>query len=242
MLLLRSLIFNAVFYLNLALRLIPAIGTFLLPRRAIIRTAQAWGRSSVSLMERIVGTKAEFRGLENIPSGGLLVAAKHHSFWETFALLPIFDDPTFVMKRELSWIPVFGWLTTKAGMIPIDRGGGAAAIARMNRHALQAVRDGRQILIFPEGTRRSAGAEPAYRNGIAHLYRQLGVPCLPVALNSGAFWPRRSFLRRPGTIVVEILPPIQPGLEREAFMRELQDRIETATNRLLDEARAANGR
>jgi 1-acyl-sn-glycerol-3-phosphate acyltransferase len=239
MLVLRSLLFNAAFYLNLCLQLLYATVTLVMPRMAIVRVAQFWGVSSVWLMRVIVGTKAEFRGIERIPPGGIIVAAKHQSFWETFALLRFFDQPTYILKRELTWIPFFGWLLLKAGMIPVDRGAGGAAIAGMNRRAIRAVRQGRQILIFPEGTRRAPGAEPAYKAGVSHLYRTLEVPCLPVALNSGVFWPRRRFLRRPGTIVVEFLEPIPPGLERGEFLEVLTQRIETASRRLLEEAEAA---
>jgi 1-acyl-sn-glycerol-3-phosphate acyltransferase len=183
----------------------------------------------------------EIRGRERIPPGGLLVAAKHQSFLETFALLPLVDDPAFILKRELLWIPLFGWLAWKAGMIPIDRSGGAQALAAMNRRARAEIAAGRQILIFPEGTRRAAGAPPAYKFGVAHLYRAFGVACLPVALNSGLYWPRRQFIRRPGKVVIEILDPIPPGLSRDVFLQELQDRIETASNRLLAEGLADLG-
>lgn len=239
MLILRSILFNVVFYVHLVLWLVIALPTFLMPRRAIIWVAQTWGRSSVWLMGVVAGARTEYRGLERIPPGGLLVAAKHQSFWETFALLRFFDDPAYVLKRELTYIPVFGWLLLKAGMIPVDRRAGGSAITTMNRRAVAAVRAGRQLLIFPEGTRRPPGAEPAYRTGVAHLYRNLGVTCLPVALNSGAFWPRRSFLRRPGTIVVEFLEPIAAGLDRAAFSELVQSRIETASMRLLAEAESA---
>jgi 1-acyl-sn-glycerol-3-phosphate acyltransferase len=160
------------------------------------------------------------------------VACKHQSLWETFALVPLFEDPTYILKRELTWIPLFGWYVWKADMVPINRRGGALALVEMNARAKKAVDDGRQILIFPEGTRRPAGAPPAYKFGVAHLYASLGVPCVPVALNSGLFWPRRQFTRRPGTIVVEILEPIAPGLPRDAFFHQMQDQIETASRRL----------
>lgn len=235
MLALRSHLYNVAFYLNLVLLLVLALATFAMPRKAgIIRLAQFWGRSSLWLLRVIVGTRVEFRGLDRIPPGGLLIAAKHQSFLETFALLFCVDDPAFILKRELQWIPVFGWLTIKAGMIPVRRGR-ASAVAEL-KHSASKVRHGRQIIIFPEGTRRPPGAEPAYKFGVAHLYDSLGVPCLPVALNSGLFWPRRRYIRRPGTVVIEFGEPIPPGLERDAFMALLQDRIETASDRLLAEA------
>jgi 1-acyl-sn-glycerol-3-phosphate acyltransferase len=237
MLVLRSLLFNLAFYANLVLWVIALIPFLAFPRRAFLRGVQAWGRSSIWLLRVIAGTRLEFRGLERIPPGGLLVAAKHQSVAETFALLTVFDDPTFVLKRELQWIPFFGWYTMKAAQVPVDRSAGGAALADMNERARKEAARGRQIIIFPEGTRRPAGAPPAYKYGIAHLYQNLGVPCLPVALNTGVFWPRRSFLRRPGTMVIEFLDPISPGMPRDAFFEEVKSRIETACDRLLAEGR-----
>ncbi|MDB5511166.1 MAG: 1-acyl-sn-glycerol-3-phosphate acyltransferase [Enterovirga sp.] len=239
MLLFRSLVFQVAFYLNTTLWLIAIIPTLLMPRIAILRVAQAWSRFSLVLLRVIVGTRVEHRGLDRIPPGGCLVASKHQSFADIHALLPQFDDPTFVLKRELTLIPFWGWFAIKARMIPIDRAKGAAAISDMNKLAVEAVRDGRQILIYPEGTRTAPGAAPAYRQGVAHLYRTLKVPCVPVALNSGLFWPRRRFVLEPGTIVVEFLDPIPPGLDRETFLRTLQDRIESASERLLLEGSGA---
>ena len=237
----RSLVFTILFYLNTIVMLIAALPTFLMPRIAILRVAQAWARVSLVLLRVVVGTKVEFRGLDRIPEGGLLVASKHQSFADIHAILPKLSDPTFILKRELTWIPVWGWFTIKAGMIPVDRSRGSAAIADMNNRARAEVARGRQILIYPEGTRRPPGAEPAYKQGVAHLYRSLGVPCLPVALNSGLFWPRRRFVMRPGTIVVEFLEPIAPGLEREVFLQVLKERIESASSRLLTEAAGPRG-
>jgi 1-acyl-sn-glycerol-3-phosphate acyltransferase len=233
MLVLRSILFNIAYYLNLTAWMILALPTLAMPRRNFIRIARAWAGSSLWLLRVIAGTNVEFRGVEKIPPGGLLVASKHQSLWETFALLRIFDDPAYVLKRELMWIPIFGWYAWKARSVPINRSGGAAALAAMNQRAREEVEAGRQIIIFPEGTRRAPGAEPAYKFGIAHLYDRLGVPCLPIALNSGQFWPRRKMIRYPGTIIVEILDPIAPGLPRDAFFRLLQDRIEPASNALL---------
>ena len=153
----------------------------------------------------------------------------------------MFEDPAFIHKRELTFVPLFGWYLWKTGMVSIDRRAGSRALVEMNRRARGEVQRGRQILLFPEGTRRQPGAPPAYKFGIAHIYASLGVPCLPVGLNSGMFWPRRSFLRRPGTIIVEFMPAIPPGLPRETFMAEVQGRIEESSIRLLAEAEAQIG-
>jgi 1-acyl-sn-glycerol-3-phosphate acyltransferase len=236
---LRSILFNPLFYLNLAVLLTAAIPTLLMPRWAIIGIAKLWGHTTLWLLRVVCGIGVDWRGLEKIPPGGILVAAKHHSTWETFALLTRFPDPTYVIKRELTWIPFFGWYTLHGGMIPVDRGAGKSALASMTATARAALAEGRQIIIFPEGTRRAAGAEPKYKFGVARLYAEAGVPCVPVALNSGLFWPRRRFLRFPGTISVEFLDPIPPGLEQNAFLAKLQEEIETATARLIAEGRRA---
>jgi len=241
MLFLRSLLFNVAFYANLTLWLIMLVPALLLPRRGFLRLVQLWARSSLLLLRVVAGTKVEFRGLEKIPPGGALVAAKHQSLWETFALAAIFDDPTFILKRELMWLPFFGWYLRKVRCVPVDRKAGSQALVQMTAQAKDEARHGRQIIIFPEGTRRPPGAPPAYKYGVSHLYQNLGFPCIPVALNSGLYWPRRRFIRRPGTIRVEVLDPIAPGLPRETFFKLAQDRIEESSNRLLAEGRRELG-
>jgi 1-acyl-sn-glycerol-3-phosphate acyltransferase len=176
--------------------------------------------------------------LERLPEPPFLVASKHQSAWETFALIPLFRDPAFLMKRELFWIPIHGWFSHKFGMIPVDRDKGPAALRNMLHHAKDRIAKGREIIIFPEGTRRPPGAPPAYKTGIVLLYNALDVPCVPVALNSGMFWPRRTWRRKPGTIIVEVLDPIQPGLPKAEFMRRLQVAVEGASDRLMAEAAA----
>lgn len=241
LILLRSIVFNALFYLNTLVFLIAALPTFFMPYRAIIAVAKSWGRVNLVLLRVVAGVDCEIRGREKIPKGPIIVASKHQSAWETFALLPLIDNPVFILKRELQWIPVFGWLTIKGRMVPVDRGGGSQAIAAMIERACIELADNRQLIIFPEGTRRPAGADPRYKVGVAHLYVAGGVPCVPIALNSGLFWPRRSLQRFPGTVVAEILDPIPPGLDKETFFERLQGDIETATARLIAEGRAKMG-
>ena len=238
---LRSLAFQLAFYLNTAVWLVAIIPTLAMPRRAILRVAQNWGRFSLVLLRAIVGTRVEYRGLHHVPPGGLLLAAKHQSLADVLALVGAVDDPCFILKRELTLVPLWGSFALKAGMISVDRSKGSGALADINRQAAAAVRNGQQILIYPEGTRRSPGAPPAYKQGVAHLYGALDIPCVPVAVNSGVFWPRRRFVMRPGTIVIEFLPPIPPGEPRDRFMSALQDRIETASARLLAESRHGSG-
>ena len=236
--LLRSLLFNALFYLNTLVWLILALPTFFLPYRAIVWVAQTWGRVSLVLLRIVAGIDYEVRGRDKIPRGAAIVAAKHQSAWETFALMTLFDNPAIILKRELQWIPVFGWLTIKARMVPVDRSAGARALTALAERVRIELAAGRQLIIFPEGTRRPPGAEPRYTRGIMHLYASAGVPCVPIALNSGLFWPRRSIELRPGKVIVEILDPIAPGLDKEEFFERLKREIEAATARLLKEGGA----
>ena len=170
----------------------------------------------------------------NLPDGPVIIASKHQSSWETLAFARLFPDSAIVLKRELLFIPIVGWAMARAGNIAVARGDGASALRGLVKQAKAVIADGRSILIFPEGTRVAIGAEHPYQVGTAALYRQLGVPVVPVALNSGLFWGRRQFVKRPGVIDVEILPPIAPGLRREAFMTTLRERIEVATERLVN--------
>ena len=229
---LRSLVFNVLFYVVLALYVVLGAGFFLAPRKPAVRALQHWALTSLWLLRVICGIGIEVRGKHNIPQGAALVASKHQSLWETFAILPLLDDPAMVLKRELSFVPFFGWFILKFKMIRVERSAGSSALKKMVASAKEAAQLGRQIVIFPEGTRRPPGAPPAYTPGAAALYVNLGLPCVPVALNSGLYWPRRKFLRYPGTIIIEFLPPIPAGLPRKVFSARLQETIETATDRL----------
>lgn len=233
MLLLRSLAFNLSFYVATTLIAIfglPALAS----RKAVIRVAQFWGRTVMALLRVVGGARVEFRGLENIPEGPLLVAAKHQSALETLALCTVLPNFAYILKKELLLIPLIGWYLSRSGMVAIDRSKGTRAMSLMNAAAGAAIRDGRQLIIFPEGTRRPVGAPPAYKQGLSHLYTALNVPCLPVALNTGLFWSRNSLVRRPGRAVIEFLPPIPPGLPRQEFQALAQERLETASNALVE--------
>jgi 1-acyl-sn-glycerol-3-phosphate acyltransferase len=234
---LRSLIYNVLFYMLLVFWLIVAIPTFVMPRWAILSIARNWAASSIWLLRVICNTKVEYRGLEKIPKGPLIVASKHQSMWETFALLQFFEQPLYILKRELEWIPFFGWYLIKANMIGINRSAGGRALINMTRRAGESVRRGRQLIIFPEGTRTPVDAPPQYKPGVGQIYVDCGVTCLPVALNSGLFWPRRTFMRYPGTLVVEFLDPLPPGLKRREFIDRIRTVIEEATGRLVETAR-----
>jgi len=238
----RSLIFNILFYPVFLFWAIIALPTLVLPRRALLRVASWWAQTNILLMRVVCGIKVEFRGVEKIPRGPLLVASKHQSMWETISLLHFFDAPFFVLKRELKRIPIFGLFLIKANMIAIDRKAGGRALIAMMKRAGEEVRRGRQFVIFPEGTRTAPGAPPNYKRGVVQIYADCGVPCLPVALNSGLFWPRRTFMRYPGTLVVEFLDPLPSNLPREEFFNRLRTVIEEASDRLVASGRAEQAR
>jgi len=242
MLIARSLLFTAVFYLNTALFLILGIFLLLTPRSWGMAALKLYAHTCLWWMWLICGTRTELRGLEHIPDRPFLIAAKHQSAWDTFALIPIFKDPALVMKAELMKIPLYGWFCSKFEMIPIRRETGPSALRNMLQEATRRLKERREILVFPEGTRRLPDAPPAYKPGILMMYEKLQVPCVPIALNSGLFWPRNSQIRHPGTIVVEILPAIPPGLKRKDFSDRLQQTIENATTALCHETRTERAR
>lgn len=235
---LRSLAFNVGFWSWTLAMAIVGIPLLALPRRFVMGHARIWMAGTQAMLKTLVGLDYEVRGREHLPREPAILALKHQSAWETLVLLLVIDDPAIALKRELTLIPVFGWYTLRAGMIRIDRSSGAAALRSMVEGARAALLRGSPVVIFPEGTRVAPGAHRPYHPGVAALYLQLDRPVVPVALNSGLFWPRRSFAKQPGRIVVEFLPPIAPGLDRRAFMLELERRLEGATTRLVAEGRA----
>lgn len=241
MIAIRSILFNTLFYANLILQMIVLTPIyFLLPRKVAYNIPKNWARSNHWLMRTIVGTTFTVDGLENLPQGSFILAPKHQSFWDTYALLPDLDDPVYILKRELMWIPLFGWYAWKQRMVPVDRSARGKAMGAVMIRAKEEMRTGRQLVIYPEGTRRPPGAEPSYKYGIARLYRDLDLPVVPVAMHPGLFWPRRSTLRYPGHFTVRILPPIQPGMDPDAFFAHLQDVTEKASDELLIKTIAEN--
>jgi len=202
--------------------------TMLLPQRHIWFVPRLWAGASLWLHRTICGIGEDVSGLENIPDGGCLVACKHQSTWETLRLVTLFPKPTFVFKRQLRWLPLFGWYLIKFGQIPVNRGQRSKALQAMAAIATERIAAGHQVIIFPEGTRRPPLAEPKYKYGVAYLYDKLNAPCLPIALNSGLFWPRRTFAHRQGIVTMKILPPIPPGHDTDTFQAELQEAIESA--------------
>jgi 1-acyl-sn-glycerol-3-phosphate acyltransferase len=222
----RSLLFNGVFYGWTTVCAVLGLPLLLGPRIGIYYLGRLWAHPILAALGLLCGLRHEVRGRENIPEGGVLVAAKHQSAWETIVFSVLLWDHSFVVKRELFWLPLFGLYLARAGLIPVDRQGGSKALRRMVAAAKAVAAAGRPIVIFPEGTRVAPDQQRPYHPGVAALYNQLGVPVVPVALNSGLFWRRRSFWKRPGTIVLEFLPPIAPGLPRKVFLARLEQAIE----------------
>jgi 1-acyl-sn-glycerol-3-phosphate acyltransferase len=233
MILFRSLAFAAAFYLWSFVCGLAMIPLLIAPRRWMIQAMGLWGVVVIGLLRTICDLRVEFRGLEHMPAGRGLVAAKHQCMFDTMGPLTVLPDACYVMKRELLKIPFYGWFSLKSGMLVLDRQGGAGALRRLIAQARARLAEPRQLVIFPEGHRMAPGEKGEYQPGVAGLYRELGLACTPMATNSGVHWPAHGFIRRPGLIVYEFLEPIPPGLHRAAFMRELESRIETASQRLL---------
>jgi 1-acyl-sn-glycerol-3-phosphate acyltransferase len=233
---LRALAFNIAFFGSTALLGVVGLPVLVMPRRIVMGFGRFWARCVLALLRAIVGLDGEIRGIEHLPRGACLIAMKHQSAWDTLILPVVLGDPAVVIKQELLWVPFYGWYAARAGSIAIDRRGGAAALRRMLATARRAAAAGRPIVIFPEGTRTAPGRHLTYQPGVAALYQALAVPLVPAAVNSGLYWGRRSFVKRPGRIVLSFLEPIPPGLSRREVMRELETRIEAATAALEREA------
>lgn len=238
MIYLRSALFAVAFYATTAVMMVAFCPLLFAPRSWAMWALKLHARICLFYLRTLVGLHLEVRGRHHVPTGAVLIAAKHQSAWETFALFPLLADPAMVMKAELGWIPMYGQFARKFGHILVAREKAAVALRGMVADAIARASQGRQIIIFPEGTRRAPDDPPDYKSGVVALYEGLALPCVPVALNSGLFWPRRQWLRYPGTIVVEFLEPLPAGLDRRTFRAQLQTRIETATARLTLEARA----
>ena len=238
MLVLRSLAFNVLFYVWSTVLQVTCLPTILFSPSAVTWVQRTWVRGNFALLAFVCDLRYEIRGRDRMPREPCIIAAKHQSAWDTMIFAKLIRRPSHILKRELLWVPVFGWYLLRAGGIPIDRKGGAAALKRMIAAARQTISEGRHIVIFPEGTRVAVGERVPYHPGVAALYTQLKVPVVPVALNSGLFWGRRTFLKRSGRIVLEFLEPIPPGLRRREFLEVLQQRIESASTDLVAEASA----
>jgi len=235
----RSYAFVTVFYGWTSLLSPIYVPLMLLPRRAFWFMCWLWVRSCLFIVRHVAGIRCEVRGRENVPKGAVIIASKHQSAWDTLIFNVHFQDCVYVLKRELFFVPCFGWFMWRIGMIGVNRSAGASALRGLVVQAKDRIAQGRSVVIFPQGTRTPSGAYRPYLPGVAALYQQGDAPVVPVALNSGIYWPRRAVWKQPGCIILEYLPPIPPGLSRREFMETLRDRIETATKRLEEEGEAA---
>lgn len=239
----RSLLFLFWMYGLLVVMGLIWLPSLLLPRGVLIFGIRVWTRLVRWGLRVICGVHTEVRGLDNLPDGPVLYAAKHQCMWDVFIPFLILRDPVITMKRELLWYPFLGWYALKLRMIAIDRGGMAKTVKAMLRQAGLRAAEGRQFVIFPEGTRHPPGVTTGYfAAGTGALYKHLGLPVVPVATNSGLCWPARGFVRRPGRIVFEILPAIEAGLDRKTLMGALEAAIEPASARLLEDGLREQGR
>ncbi|HMN37755.1 MAG TPA: lysophospholipid acyltransferase family protein [Hyphomicrobium sp.] len=236
---LRSGVFAIVYYVVTALFLVLGSWLLLAPRSWAMKGLETHARVCTWLLAAICGTNLEVRGRENLPNGPCLVVSKHQSMWDTFGLIPLLHDPAIVLKDELKYIPLYGWFCVKFQHILVERDRAAVALKAMLKDAQDRASAGRHIVIFPEGTRAAPGTPPDYKPGYVALYEGLNLPAVPLALNSGLFWPRRSNLRYPGTIVVEFLKPLPAGMPRRKFRDEIEALIEGASAKLVAEAARA---
>ena len=236
---LRSLAYQVLFVTWTAILGVLYLPFLLGSRRTMQHLAAFWLTSARFLQRWILGLSFEIRGRENLPAGSVLVAAKHQSAWDTMIFHHLLDDPAYILKQELLSLPFIGWYLRKTGQVAIDRRDGIKALKLMVDGARAAVEEGRQIVIFPEGHRQPPGVTGEYHSGVAMLYAGLGLPLVPVALNSGLFWGRNAFLRRPGRIILQVLPPLPAGFDRKALMPLFASQIETTTRALEAEAIAS---
>ncbi len=228
----RSVLYNIYFFGGTALFVVTMLPLMLCPR-PWMQSAVSWLARSMAFGARwLIGLRIEVRGRENIPEGAVIFASKHQSAWDTSFFYIECPDPAYVLKRELLKIPLWGWYTQKCKAINVDRAGGASALKRLVADVQDRLANGRQVIVFPEGSRTAPGHRAPFHPGIAAIYARTEAPVVPVALNSGLFWGRRSFLKQRGVITVEFLPPMPRGLKRRDFMEALSQQIGDATDRL----------
>tara|TARA_B100000686_G_scaffold354853_1_gene467702 strand:+ start:949 stop:1683 length:735 start_codon:yes stop_codon:yes gene_type:complete len=235
MLIIRNLLFNLLFFFGSLFLSLILIWTILLPQKWTIKIIRnVYFRSVMYLEKYVLGLDYELVGLENLPDEPFILAAKHQSAYETLKLPYLFEDVAIVLKRELTWIPLWGMYPPAMGMIPIDRGSAKVAMKSILKGAERILNEEhRPLLIFPQGTRTAVGEQRKYKIGIARIYEKVNRPVVPVALNSGLYWGKNKFWKRSGCVTLKFLPPIQPGLDQKAFMERLETAIETESQMLL---------
>ena len=235
MLAIRSALFNILF-IGWTIFLLSTLWLLMpIPKQNFRRAVALWPHGSFPLMRYLLGLTFEQRGLENIPNEPVIYASKHQSAWDTMYFLWHHKDNAYVMKGELNRIPFWKWYMDKCQHVVVDRRGGTSAMREMISNTKSILADKRSVIIFPEGTRGAPGETRRYHPGIAALYSQTNATVIPVALNSGYFWGRRHFIKKPGVLTIQFLPPIPKNMERKAFMKELEIRIESATRKLENE-------
>ncbi|WP_071673005.1 lysophospholipid acyltransferase family protein [Nioella nitratireducens] len=230
----RSLIFIGQMYLMMVVLAIFYTPWAIFDRSGAFAAVHAycrWVRWSARWM---VGLRSEVRG--EVPTGEVLIASKHQSFFDIILIVSVVPRPKFIMKSILKYAPILGWYAQRIGCVPVDRGKRAQAIQQMIQGVKSGGQEPGQLIIYPQGTRVAPGADRPYKIGPAVLYEETGQTCVPAATNVGVFWPRHGILRKPGLAVVEFLPPIAPGLSKDGFMTELKEAIESNSNRLMAEA------
>lgn len=241
MIFLRSLVFNICFFCWAILASVLFSPLFIISTATAMNAGRPWALGVLLLAKYILGLTYEVRGQQYLTYQPVIYASKHQSAWDTVIFLVLLRAPAYVLKRELLRIPGWGWYLWRMQMIAIDRSAGASSMKRLIAQSKNALTNYRPIVIYPEGTRTQPGATPHYHPGIVALYSMLHVPVVPVALNSGCYWGKNAFHKRPGNIVLEFLPPIDPGLSKTEFMSTLQTVIETASTRLIAEAEQKKG-
>ncbi|MBA5724012.1 1-acyl-sn-glycerol-3-phosphate acyltransferase [Candidatus Liberibacter sp.] len=234
MILIRSIIFNILFCINILLAAIISIPLWLLStKKQFMRFARIWVNIQQLLLKYVTKTCLKVEGLEHIPPKGCIIAIKHQSSWDTIFFLTCLNDPIFIVKRSIFYIPLFGWYCFRLGMIGVDRNSKRIDMRNIIKRSQKTVEQNRQLVIYPEGTRRPPGAKTIYKKGIAHIYNSLSVPVIPIVVHAGLFWPHKGFMRYPGNFKVRILPPIPPGMPKEDFFAKLQDNMEYESKKLL---------
>ena len=236
---LRSLIFLGFFYFWTAACSAAGLLLFFRPVEKRFGPAKAWSRGIQKVLAAVVGVTQEHRGLDRFPDEPFIIACKHQSTWETTIFQGLLVYPAIVLKKELLSVPLLGTYCRILDMIAVDRKAGPSAMRGLLKAAAEAVRKGRPIVIFPEGTRGNSDEGTGYQAGIYGIYNHVKIPVIPVALNAAAYWRNDTFVLRPGKIIMEYLPAIEPGLKRDAFMKRLSGDIESACDRLLDLAKEA---
>jgi len=232
----RSFILLVFFYVWTFFWSVVAMLVLPLPRKWALFPQELWSRGFQKALPLLVGIRVKYLGMENLPEGGAIIACKHESTWEITVFQGLLKDPAMVLKEEIRNIPLFGWYVRKLKMIGVDRSAGSRALRGMLKAAKNAANEGRKLVIFPEGTRNTSESNAEFQSGVYGLYGTLKLPVVPVAINAAKLWPHKSFLRHPGTIYMEFLPPIEPGLSKQEFMQTLASQIADTSAKLRDMA------